>query len=261
MRRLRQRCKDVADAVPPAALLAGLREHVAHGLPEPERAVADGEHWCLHAASFARAQQVRPGLAGLAEPVGERDELLGPVRADPQNHQQAHLVLLEPDLQMDPVDPDVDVVGAGQRPGVEGALLVLPLRRQPGDGRGRQARAGAEELLQRRTEVIAGQAMQIQQRQDLRDLRRLARPGRQNRRAEPQPLTGRRIDALVVDPRRPHRHRARRRHHLPRRMPAVAHHQPTTLGIQLLGVRVDVGSDLGLRAPFHVTSPRLIHRF
>ncbi len=77
---------------------------------------------------------------------------------------------------------------SGQGPGVEGTLLVLPLRRQPGDGRGRQARAGAQELLERRTEVAARQAMQIQQRQDLRDLRRLARPGGQDRRAEPEPL-------------------------------------------------------------------------
>jgi hypothetical protein len=74
---------------------------------------------------------------------------------------------------MDPVDPDVHVVGALERPGVEGPLLVLPLRREPGDGRGRQARAGAQELLKRRPEVAARQAMQIQQRQDLRDLRRL----------------------------------------------------------------------------------------
>jgi hypothetical protein len=157
---------------------------------------------------------------------------------------------------MDPVDPHVDVVGAGQRAGVEGPLLVLPLRRQPGDGRGRQARAGAQELLERRTEVAARQTMQIQQRQNLRDLSRLARPGGQDRRAEPQPLAGGLIDALVVDSRRPDRHRARRRHHLPRRVGAVAHHQPTTVGIELIGVRIDVGSDLGLqRGGEHLPGP------
>src|SRR6267378_8462561 len=35
-------------------------------------------------------------------------------RADPDHHQQAHVVLLQPDLEVDPVDPAVDVVGPGQ---------------------------------------------------------------------------------------------------------------------------------------------------
>ena len=62
----------------------------------------------------------------------------------------------------------VDIVAAGQRPGVERPRLVLPLGRQPGDRRRGQALVGAEELLQRRPEVRAGQAVQIQQRQHLR---------------------------------------------------------------------------------------------
>jgi len=201
----------------------------------------------LHAASLARAQQVRPGLAGLAEPVSERDEFLGPVRADAEDDEQAYLVLLESDLQVDPVDPHVDVVGVLERAGVEGPLLLLPLRGQPGDRRGRQARTGAQELLQRRPEVAAGQPVQVHQRQHLRDLRRLARPGRQDRRAEPDPLASRVIDALVVDPRRSDGHRPRRGHHFPLRVRAVSHHQPPPVGIEQIGVRIDVGSDLDLQ--------------
>jgi hypothetical protein len=42
-------------------------------------------------------------------PVVKRDEFLGGVRADPDHHQQAHFVLLQPDLEVHPVDPAVDV--------------------------------------------------------------------------------------------------------------------------------------------------------
>ena len=50
-----------------------------------------------------------------------------------------------------------------------------------GDHRGRQARGRAEELAQRRDEVPAGQAVQVQQRQHLGDLRGLPRPRWQDR--------------------------------------------------------------------------------
>ena len=153
MDRLRQRGEDVADLVPPAPLLGGGGEHVTDRLPEPERAVADGEHRRLHAATLAVAEQVSPRLARFAEPVGERDQLLAAVGADPDHHQQTHLVGLEPDLQVDAVDPHVHVVRPGQRPGRERDGLVLPLRGHPGDRGRRQALVGAQELGQRRPEI------------------------------------------------------------------------------------------------------------
>jgi hypothetical protein len=182
-----------------------------------------------------------------AEPVGQRDQLLLPVGTDPDHHQQAHLVLLQPDLEVDPVDPAVDVVGVGQRPLAERLGVVLPLAGEPGDRRRRQARGRAEELLQRRAEVTAGQAVQIQQRQHLGDLRGLPGPGRQDHRSEPHPLAAVFVDALVVDPRRPHQHRTRRRAHLPLRVVPVADHQPATRLVDLVGVGVYVRSDLSLQ--------------
>jgi hypothetical protein len=44
-------------------------------------------------------------------PSGDGDELLLPVGADADHHQQAHVVLLEADLEVDAVDPATDVVG------------------------------------------------------------------------------------------------------------------------------------------------------
>jgi hypothetical protein len=89
--------------------------------------------------------------------------------------------------------------------------------------------------------------MQVQQRQHLGDLRGLARPRRQDRRGEPHPLTGGLIDPPVVDPRRPHRQRARRGRDLPLGVISVAHDQPTTGLVELIDVRVDVGGDLSLQ--------------
>lgn len=155
-----QRGENVADLVPPAALLTDLGEDLAQRLPEPQGPVADSEHRCPHAAALAVAEQVGPRLGRLAEPVGQGDELLGAVGADPDDHQQAHLVLLETDLEVDAVDPAVDVVGAGQRAPVERGGVVLPLGGEPGDGGRRQTGRRAEELFQRREEVPAGQAVQ-----------------------------------------------------------------------------------------------------
>jgi hypothetical protein len=100
-------------------------------------------------------------------------------------------------------------------------------------------------LLQRGPEIRRRKAVQIQQRQHLRHLRRLPRPGRQDRRGKSHPLTGHRVDPLVVDPRLPHRHRPGRRRHLPLSVVAVADHQPVTVLVQLPSMRLDVGDHLG----------------
>jgi hypothetical protein len=52
--------------------------------------------------------------------------------------------------------------------------------------------AGAQELRQRRTEIRAGQAVQVQQWEHLGHPRRLARPRGQDRRSEPfrSPVAG-----------------------------------------------------------------------
>ena len=41
----------------PAALLLGRREYLPHRLPEPERAIADGQHWGL-----SLVNSTNPGL-------------------------------------------------------------------------------------------------------------------------------------------------------------------------------------------------------
>ena len=89
--------------------------------------------------------------------------------------------------------------------------------------------------------------MQVQQRQHRLDLRGLARPRRQDRRREPLPLTGFRVDPLVVDPRRVHRHRARAGGHRTRLVVAVAHHQPPPVLVAVVGEPGAVGIHFGLQ--------------
>ena len=113
----------------------------------PSAPITDREHRGAHAAPLTAAQQVGPGLGGLVVAVVERDEFLGTVGAHPDHHQRAHLVLLQAHLEVDPVDPDVDVVAPGQRTLVERSRLVLPVLGEPGDRARRQPDRRAEELL------------------------------------------------------------------------------------------------------------------
>ena len=143
MRRLRQRGKNIGLLVEPAPLLTGRREHLAHRFPEPQGTVADGQHRGAHPAAAAVTQQIGPRLGGLPVAVGQRDELLAAVSTHPDHHQQAQLLLVEADLEVDAVDPQVHVVGARQV-SVPRTLLasschcavsrVIVVRRQTGTG-------------------------------------------------------------------------------------------------------------------------------
>jgi len=204
MSRLRQRGKHIGRFMEPAPLLAHLGEHI------PQR---------------------RPGFGRLPVPVGQRDEFLLPLGADPNHHQQAQLLLLQTDLEVNAVDPQIDEVDLRKIPHSKHVRLLLPLRGQTGHRRRRQPQARAQELLQRRGEVQRRQPVQIQQRQHLGGLRRLPRPRRQDLRRNPPPLNSFRINPLVVHPRRSHRHRAGIGHHVPLQMRAIANDQPVTAPI------------------------------
>ena len=109
---------------------------------------------------------------------------------------------------------------------------------QPLDRAGRQPRGVlAEQIPQRRPEVAGREAVQVQDRQHLGHLRRPPRVRRQDPRAEPLALTGLLVDALVVHPRRPDRHRARPDRHPPLPRTTVADDQPLAVLIDLVHER------------------------
>jgi hypothetical protein len=110
--------RTLACFVEPAPLLAGSREHLAHRFPEPERAVPDGQDRGGQAAAAAIAQHIGPRLGRFPEPIGQGDELLAAISTHADHHQQAELLLLETDLEMNAVDPQVGVATdrAARRP-------------------------------------------------------------------------------------------------------------------------------------------------
>ena len=108
-------------------MLAGVGEHLAHRLPEPQGPIPDRQHRGSHPAAAATAQQIGPRLGRLPVPVGEGDELLAAIGADPDHHQQAQLLLLQANLEVDAVDPQVDVVGVREITVAESFGFVLPL--------------------------------------------------------------------------------------------------------------------------------------
>ncbi len=239
VRGLRQRGESIRGFMEPAALPCGLGEHLAQRAPESQRPGRQDRR--PHPAAPAVPQQVRPRLRRLPVPAGQGDELLAAISPDADHDQLAQLVLLQPDIHIDPVRPQVHVVRARQVPGSERALLRLPLPGQPRDHRCRQPGRGARELAGRGHEIPGRQPVQVQQRQHLGDLRGLARPRRQDRRGEPLPLPGHRVRPPVIDPRHGHLHSARAGQHLPRLVTAVADHQPAAVLIPLGGTRRDTG--------------------
>ena len=81
--RCGQAVQDIHRLVHPVPLLFGLGEHLPQRGPEPPCPVAGRQHRRAHAPPLGVAQQPGPGLGRLAVPVGQRDQLLLPVRADP----------------------------------------------------------------------------------------------------------------------------------------------------------------------------------
>ena len=73
--------------------------------------------------------------------MGEGDELFAAVGTDPDHDQQAEFVFLQPDVHVDVVRPQVDVVHPRQVPGGEGTLLGLPVLGELGDSVADQALA------------------------------------------------------------------------------------------------------------------------
>jgi hypothetical protein len=98
----------------------GFREDIPKSGPESQRAVANGQHRGTHPAALGISQQVRPRPVDSRYPVGQDDQLLAAVGADREQDQQAQPLVLQADVDVHTVRPDIDVVHTGQVPGVNG---------------------------------------------------------------------------------------------------------------------------------------------
>ena len=76
---------------------------------------------------FRFAEHSLPALGALPVAVLDRDQLLRPVGPHADHDERAEAVVLQPDVEVDAIDPDVDVVAVGEAALLEGAVLSLPL--------------------------------------------------------------------------------------------------------------------------------------
>ena len=230
----------VAHLVAPVAELSRLGPHVAHGRPEAQGAVADRPHWGPHAPALQVPQHRRPAVGALAVAVLQGHELLGPIGPYADDHQRTEPVVLEPDVEMDAVDPHIHVVAVGQVPLAEPPIVLLPHRREARDvGRTEAGRVVAQQHRQGLAEIARRQAPQVEDREHLRHLRRTAHVRGQNPTGEPLAQAGR-VHALVVHSWRRDLQRPSAARHLPRRRPAVPDDQPTPVFVAglLVGVHI-----------------------
>lgn len=98
----------------PAALRSGLRPHLVDRLPEAECTVGDGKLRAdRQTAPLEIEQQLLPGLRALADAVGKPDQFLLALGGGADDHEQALRVIFEPGLDVDAINPDVDIPFGG----------------------------------------------------------------------------------------------------------------------------------------------------
>ena len=157
-------------------------------------------------------------------PVLDRQQLLVTVGGGSDDDQHARAVLLQADVEVEGIGPQVDVALAVQVALAPGGELLLPHLLQPDDvGRRQPDDAVAQNRPQSVREGVGGNPLQVEQRDQGVDARRAPQIRRQDGTGEVLPR------APVMDPRLAHRDLADPGHQLALRVIAVAHHQALAL--------------------------------
>ena len=135
---------------------------------------------------------------------------LRPSRKPGEDHEHGGLVLLQPRLDVDAVDPQEHRLEVGERPRPPELVLGLPPRLQPGHRGRRQRGAVAEQPAQREIEVAQREPVQVQPREQLpHGLRPALEQGQQlaleplGQPADARPPQGDRADAQAQPARLP----------------------------------------------------------
>jgi hypothetical protein len=133
MQALRQFVEYVGQLVTPAALLAGLGPDLTRGGPEAERTITNREHRRDHSAPLELAQHRLPTLGALPVTVLDRQQLLLPIGARADHHQGAEPVVIQTDVEVNPVHPDIDILAPAQVALAKVGIFFLPAGGQPRD--------------------------------------------------------------------------------------------------------------------------------
>jgi hypothetical protein len=201
---LRQVVQHVGRLVAPAALRPRTRPDLRKRLPEAKRSVTDRELGVgREAARLHIKEQLLPGLLALAVAVDDGQELLLATGGRAHQDQDALTLLLESDVEVDAVGPDVHdplVREVSTAPFLE---VRLPDLLEPHDRRRGEARSiRAEQRSQGFREVARGDALEVQPGNQLFDRLRPTQVRRQDRARELD-ATAILVDAAVVDTRAP----------------------------------------------------------
>ena len=139
LQALGQLVQDIRRLVYPAALRICLRPHLIDRFPEAKRAIGDGElrSYC-QTAPLEIEQQFLPGQRALADAVGKTDEFLLAFGGGADDHEQTLRVIFEPGLDVDAIDPEVNVSLARQIAIEPAGVFVGPGLLQAPNGRGGQ---------------------------------------------------------------------------------------------------------------------------
>ena len=168
-------------------------------------------------------------------------------RAD--EHEGSEPLVLEADVEVNAIGPDVDVIAVGERALLPRVVLALPRAYEPRDHARREAGSiVAEQRRERAAEVAGRQAAQIQRRKELRNRLRLAKVRGQDLARELLPLAV--DDVLVVDARRTHFEHARAHRHRARLRAAVANDERVPRRVSHAAVSLDVRLDLRFQRLF-----------
>src|SRR5581483_7505761 len=186
----------VQDAVIPAPLVLGRREHLVERGPEPEPTIADGQERRREPPIAEVPEQLLPALLAFAVAELQGQELLRAVLAGSNDGQEGRLVLLAAHSQVDAIRPHIRVLMRPERSLRPGLVLLGPMLLEPHHRRGREGRRLAYQLPKHRLEVAGGEPFEIEAGEEG------LRPGR----GPLIPLDDSRLEAIGRDLRRDVRH-------------------------------------------------------
>ena len=163
LHRFWQSVQHIRRLVHPAALDPGLAVNLVQGGPEPHCTITHGKLGrSLQAPAFQVQQQLAPALGAFAKAVDQAQNILvAPlIRAD--NHQHTLTILIETRREVDAVGPEIQIAPRRQVALGPAFIIVPPIRLQPGDGRGRQARrVRPQQGRQGFGEIAGGNALEV----------------------------------------------------------------------------------------------------
>ena len=144
----------------------------------------DGE-----AAAFHVDQQLPTALGAFPHADLKPDQFLPTFRRGSDEDQHALGMVLHPDLEVDPIRPEIDITPGRQVPLLPAIMLGPPLGRKASDHRGRKVRyILTQQRRQRFLEVARRDTAQVQRRQQGVEDARPPSPSRQDRLSEPDAL-------------------------------------------------------------------------